>query len=285
MLDRRAWKRIRGNPLVLIGICTSSLLVFVALLAPFLAPFDPNGITRETLYERYEPPSAKHWFGTDELGRDVLSRVVYGARISLAIGVSSRTAALAIGVILGCMAGYFGGYIDQAIMRLVDITMAFPFLLLVVAIAVLVGEGLFGVFVALASVSWAAMARLMRGQVLTVRHRDFVIAARAYGAGDFTIILRHVLPNCFAPALVWWTMGLAQAILAEAGLSFLGLGAQPPTPSWGSMIQTGGEALRVAPWTSIFPGVALAITVLGFNLLGDGLRDALDPKGLRSVTG
>ena len=259
----------------------SLILVVTALLAPLLSPYDP---LKSSLRDRYQKPSLQHPFGTDELGRDVFSRVVHGAQISLVIGVSSRSAALVIGVILGCMAGYFGGKTDQVIMRLVDITMAFPFLLLVLAIAVLLGEGLWAIFVALASVSWATMARLMRGQVLTVRSRDYIVAAQAYGASSACIMFKHILPNCFAPALIWWTMGLASAIMAEAGLSFLGLGAQPPTPSWGSMIMTGYEALVDAPWTSIFPGAALAFSVLGFNLLGDGLRDALDPKGLRSVT-
>lgn len=281
MLDKRSLQRIRKNPLVITGGILSLILVVTALLAPLISPYDP---LKSSLRDRYQKPSLQHPFGTDELGRDVFSRVVHGAQISLVIGVSSRSAALVIGVILGCMAGYYGGKIDQIIMRLVDITMAFPFLLLVLAIAVLLGEGLWSIFVALASVSWATMARLMRGQVLTVRSRDYVVAAQAYGASGACIMFKHILPNCFAPALIWWTMGLASAIMAEAGLSFLGLGAQPPTPSWGSMIQTGYEALIDAPWTSIFPGAALAFTVLGFNLLGDGLRDALDPKGLRSVT-
>ncbi len=282
MLDRRALKRIYRNPLVHVGLALSMLLILTALFAPLIAPYDPYGIE---LVERYQPPSAQHWCGTDELGRDVFSRVVYGARISLLIGVSARSVALLIGVILGCMAGYYGGWIDQLIMRAVDITMAFPFLLLVVAIAVLIGEGLFAVFFALASVSWATMARLMRGQVLTVRNYEYISAAKAYGAPGWLVIWKHILPNCFAPALVWWTMGLASAIMAEAGLSFLGLGAQPPAPSWGSMIQNGGDALRVYPWTSVFPGIALALTVLGFNLLGDGLRDSLDPKNLRNAVG
>lgn len=282
MFDRRALQRIRANPLVWIGLLTSAALVVVAFFAPLLAPYDPFHIS---LREIHQSPSFHHWFGTDELGRDILSRTIYGARISLLIGVSSRSAALLIGVLLGCIAGYFGGKWDLIVMRLVDITMAFPFLLLVVSVAVLIGEGLFSVFVALASVSWAAMARLMRSQVMVAKERDYVAAAKAYGTPDALIIWKHILPNCLAPALVWWTMGLASAIMAEAGLSFLGLGAQPPTPSWGSMIHIGGESLRVAPWASVCPGVVLAVTVLGFNLLGDGLRDALDPKGLKSVTG
>ena len=262
------------HPYILIGGGVSLLLILAAVAAPFLSPYPPDEIN---LRGRFLPPSWEHWFGTDEVGRDVFSRVLYGIRISLGIGVTTRTAGLWIGILVGCLSGYYGGKIDAVLQRLVDITMAFPFLLLVIAIAVTLREGLLSVFVALSLVMWAGMARLMRSQVMVVKESEYVHAARAFGASDLRIMARHILPNSYVPALIWWTMGLSQAIMAEAGLSFLGLGAQPPTPSWGSMINYGSQALRVAPWISLFPGAALAVTVLGFNLLGEGLRDILDP--------
>lgn len=266
------------HPYILFGGSITLALILVAVCAPLIAPYDPGGID---LRARYQGPSWDHWFGTDRVGRDILSRVIYGTRISLGIGVSTRTMGLLIGILVGCISGYYGGKTDLILQRLVDITMAFPFLLLVIAIAVIFsgeGSGLLPMFVALTAVMWAGMARLMRSQVLVVKDREFVNAARSFGASDLRIVLRHIIPNCYAPALIWWTMGLAQAIVAEAGLSFLGLGAQPPTPSWGSMIENGSQALRTAPWVSLFPGAALALTVLGFNLLGEGLRDVLDVR-------
>ncbi len=254
------------------------MLTLAAILAPWISPFTPDAIHLE---ERYHPPSGNHWFGTDEMGRDVFSRVVHGARISLGIGVSARTLGLLIGLVVGCVSGYYGGKTDLILQRIVDMTLAFPFLLLVISIAVIFSEtehDLLGVLIALSAVMWAGLARLMRSQVMVVKERDYVTAARAFGASDFRILVRHIIPTSYVPALIWWTMGLAQAIMAEAGLSFLGLGAQPPTPSWGSMINYGSPALRVAPWVSFFPGAALALTVLGFNLLGEGLRDVLDVR-------
>jgi ABC-type dipeptide/oligopeptide/nickel transport system permease subunit len=267
--------RTRFHPYLAFGGAFILLLTFTALLTPWLAPYEPDAIHLE---DRYQAPSWNYPLGTDNIGRDVFSRVLYGARISLFIGVSTRTMGLIIGVILGAISGYYGGKVDSLIQRLVDVTLAFPFLLLVIAIALVVTEGLFSVFVALSAVMWAGMARLMRSQVLIVRTKEYVTAARAFGASDWRIIIRHIVPNCLVPALIWWTMGLAQAIMAEAGLSFLGLGAQPPTPSWGSMINEGSQALRVAPWISLFPGAALALTVLSFNLFGEGLREILDPR-------
>ncbi len=266
------------HPYILIGGAIALGLILVAVFAPAIAPYDPGEID---LRARYQGPSWSHWFGTDRVGRDVLSRIIYGTRISLGIGVSTRTMGLLIGIFIGCVSGYYGGKTDLILQRLVDITMAFPFLLLVISIAVVFsgeGSGLWPMFAALTAVMWASMARLMRSQVLVVKEREFVSAARSFGASDARIMIRHILPNCYAPALIWWTMGLAQAIMAEAGLSFLGLGAQPPTPSWGSMINNGSQALRAAPWVSLFPGAALALTVLGFNLLGEGLRDILDVR-------
>lgn len=266
------WKK---HPYILFGGATALLLILAALAAPWIAPYPPNAISKT---ERYLPPSRDHWFGTDEIGRDVFSRVVYGTQISLGVGVTTRTFGLLIGIIIGAISGFFGGKLDMLLQRLVDITLAFPFFLLVIALAMIFPQGILAVFLSLGLVMWASMARLMRSQVLVVKNRDYVHAAKTFGASNVRIILLHVIPNCFAVALVWWTMGLAQAIMAEAGLSFLGLGAQPPTPSWGSMINTGSQAIRVAPWVSLFPGAALALTVLAFNLLGEGLRDMLDPK-------
>ncbi|HOJ61807.1 MAG TPA: ABC transporter permease [bacterium] len=266
------------HPYIRAGGVIVTLLVLAALLAPWISPFAPDAIRLE---ERYQPPSWNHWFGTDEMGRDVFSRVVHGTRISLGIGVSARTLGLLIGLVVGCVSGYYGGKTDLILQRFVDMTLAFPFLLLVISIAVIFSEtehDLLGVLIALSAVMWAGLARLMRSQVMVVKERDYVAAARAFGASDFRILVRHIIPTSYVPALIWWTMGLAQAIMAEAGLSFLGLGAQPPTPSWGSMINYGSPALRVAPWVSFFPGAALALTVLGFNLLGEGLRDVLDVR-------
>ncbi|RJP22940.1 MAG: ABC transporter permease [Candidatus Omnitrophota bacterium] len=266
--------KLPRHPYIMVGGAISLLLIVTATFAPFICGYQPDEID---LRARYQPPSWQHWFGTDEVGRDVFSRVVYGARISLGIGLTTRTAGLLIGLIIGCLSGYYGGKTDVLLQRIVDVTLAFPFLLLVISIAVIFTEGLLSVFIALSAVMWAGMARIMRSQVMAMKEREYVTAIKAFGASDWRVIVYHILPNAYVPALIWWTMGLAQAIMAEAGLSFLGLGAQPPTPSWGSMIHYGSQAIRVAPWVSLFPGAALAVTVLGFNLLGEGLRDVLDP--------
>lgn len=263
------------HPYILFGGIIALLLVILAAGAPWLTDYAPDEIH---LSDRYQSPSWQYWFGTDNIGRDVFTRVLYGARISLLIGVTTRTMGLIIGIIVGAVSGYFGGKVDSFLQRIVDITLAFPFLLLVISIAMIFTQGLLSVFIALSAVIWAGMARLMRSQVLIVKNKEYVSAARAFGASNTSILLKHVIPNCMVPALIWWTMGLAQAIMAEAGLSFLGLGAQPPTPSWGAMINEGSSALRVAPWVALCPGAALAFTVLAFNLLGEGLREALDPK-------
>ena len=263
------------HPFLLVGGILTLLMLAAALFAPLLCAYEPDEIN---LHERYQAPSWQHWFGTDSVGRDVWSRVIYGTRISLGIGVSTRTMGLFLGLLAGCLSGYYGGKLDLVLQRLVDVTLAFPFLLLVISIAIVFQEGLFSVFVALSAVMWAGLARLMRSQVMVTREQEYVKAAKAFGASDLRIMLVHVLPNSYVPALIWWTMGLSTAIMAEAGLSFLGLGAQPPTPSWGSMIHYETASLRIAPWASLFPGGALAATVIGFNLLGEGLRDLLDPR-------
>jgi ABC-type dipeptide/oligopeptide/nickel transport system permease subunit len=258
------------------------LIVAAALLAPAIARHDPLDID---LMSRLRAPSSAHWLGTDVQGRDVWARLVYGARISLAVGLVSQTIALLLGVTLGLVAGYYGKWIDDIVMRLADVTLAFPTLLLLIAMVAALQPSMLVVFATIGVVGWAGMARLVRGQVLVVRQLEFVQAVRALGAGDARIIVRHVLPSVLAPVVIAGTLGIAGAIMAEAALSFLGLGVQPPTPSWGSMIAEGRDLsqLRTAPWTSVFPGMAIGCAVLGFNLLGDALRDALDPRHVETT--
>jgi len=247
----------------------------VAALAPLLAPADPY---RGALTDSLRPPSAAHLLGTDAQGRDLLSRTLYGARISLVVGLASQSIALALGVVLGLVAGYYGRWADALVMRAADVTLAFPSLLLLIAIAAAVEPSLPVIFVVIGVVGWAGMARLVRGQVLVVRGLEYVAAARALGASDARILARHVFPNVVAPVVVAATLGVGGAIMAEAALSFVGLGAPPPVPSWGAMVAEGRELLRVAPWVSIVPGCAIGFTVLGLNLLGDALGDALDVR-------
>lgn len=264
-----------GNRLAAFGAVIIALLVIVGVAGPWLAPYDPLA---QDLSASLQGPSREHWFGTDSFGRDILSRVLFGARISLLVGVASQTIAFASGVFLGVVAGYYGGRVDNLVMRLADVTLAFPTLLLLIAITAAFEPSLTVVFVAIGIVGWAGLARLVRSQALIVRELDFVQAARALGMGDFRLLAKHILPNCLAPAIIAVTLGMAGAIMLEAALSFIGLGAQPPTPSWGSMISDGRDFLRTAPWISIFPGLAIGFVVLGFNLFGDGLRDAMDPR-------
>lgn len=269
------WKALRRNRLALGGASIVALLVVVGVAGPWIAPYDPLG---QDLTKSLQGPSRTHWFGTDSFGRDILSRVLHGARISLLVGVASQAIAFTLGVLLGVVSGFYGGKIETVVMRLADVTLAFPTLLLLIAITAAFQPGLTVVFVAIGIVGWAGMARLVRSQALVVRELDFVHAARALGMGDLRLVMLHVLPNCLAPAVIAVTLGMASAILLEAALSFIGLGAQPPTPSWGSMISDGRDFLRTAPWISIFPGLAIGLVVLGFNLFGDGLRDAMDPR-------
>ncbi len=251
-------------------------VVLVALLAPFLAPFDP--LTGDLQGYLQRPGTAGHLLGTDAQGRDVLSRVIFGARISLMVGLISQTVALATGVTLGLVAGYYGKWVDSVIMRLADVTLAFPTLLLLIAVAAAIRPSLPITFVLIGIVGWAGMARLVRGQVLVLRSAEYVQAAEALGAPARRVLWRHLLPNVQAQVIVAATLGIAGAMMAEAALSFLGLGAQPPTPSWGAMVSDGRDLLRVAPWVSFAPGAAIGLAVLGFNLVGDGLREAYDPK-------
>jgi len=277
----RVWPLLRRDGRARFGLVVILLLGVGALLAPYIARHDPTGID---LVGALRPPSREHWLGTDVQGRDVWARLVFGARVSLAVGVASQAIALALGVALGLVAGYYGRWVDEVVMRLADVTLAFPTLLLLIAMAAALEPSLGTVLITIGVVGWAGMARLVRGQVLVVRQTEYVQAERALGAGDVRIMVRHVLPNVIAPVVIAATLGVAGAIMAEAALSFLGLGVQPPTPSWGAMIADGRDLsqLRGAPWTSLFPGLAIGAAVLGFNLLGDALRDALDPRAAGS---
>jgi ABC-type dipeptide/oligopeptide/nickel transport system permease subunit len=277
MLDTKQRQRFLRDNRARIGIGIVVVMSLAAILAPLIARQNPIAIDLAHLLQR---PSVEHWLGTDIQGRDIWSRLVYGARVSLTVGLISQGIALALGVTLGLIAGFYGKWVDEIVMRLADVTLAFPTLLLLIAMvaALQPSEGV--VFATIGIVGWAGMARIVRGQVLVVRQLEYIQAIRALGAGDLRIMIQHVLPNVIAPVVIAATLGVAGAIMAEAALSFLGLGVPPPAPSWGSMIADGRdlEQLRRAPWTSVFPGIAIGAAVLGFNLLGDALRDALDPR-------
>lgn len=274
-------ERSRRNAMVVVGATIVIVMISLALLAPVLPIADPE----EKVDEIWQPPSDRHWFGTDELGRDVFSRVIYGTRVSLQVAMIAVSFSLLIGVMMGLTAGYFGGKIDYIIAGTIDLFWTFPPFLLALAFAATLAKGgsLTAVAIAISISYWAGFARLMRGQALSVRERQFVEASRALGAKNLRIMFTHVLPNCIAPLIVWASIGVADAITIESSLSFLGVGTQPPTPSWGYMLYRGLTNVYEAPWMSTFPGVVLLITVLGFNLLGDGMRDVLDPrmKGMR----
>jgi peptide/nickel transport system permease protein len=261
--------------MIRVGAVIVTMIVTGAVLAPWLVPFDP---AVQQLALRLEGPTTTHWFGLDELGRDILSRVMLGARVSLFVGLVVVGVSSTVGMAVGAVAGYYGGRIDQLISRVMDILLAFPGLLLAIALVAVLGPSLTNVVLALTLIGWVGYARLVRGQVLRAREFEYVVAARALGAGTWRTLTRHVLPTAWPAVTVQATLGMAGAILSEAALSFLGLGVQPPTPSWGTMINGGRAHLLDAPHLTIFPGVLLALVVLGFNFLGDGLRDRLDPR-------
>ena len=268
------------NRNILIGMSIVMCLVFIAVFAPLVAPHDP---TEANLEARLEPPSKEYLFGTDHLGRCILSRVIYGTRVSLLVGVTVISASLLIGLVLGTASGYFGGLVDEVIMRLVDGFLAIPSMFLALALAGALGPGLTNMMIALIVVEWTSYARVVRGSILSIKDQEFVVASRGLGAGDVYILARHILPNIISPVIVIATLGIGYAILAAAGLSFLGFGVQPPTPEWGSMLDSGRLFLRKAPHIMVFPGLAIMITVLAFNFLGDGLRDEMDPRFRKEI--
>lgn len=271
----RALQRFRRRPLALFAAGVIVLFVLVAIFAPYLAPYDP---AQADFLSVRQAPDETYWLGTDAVGRDMLSRVIFGARSSLIAGVISVVIAMTVGVPLGLIAGYYRGFIDEAIMRFTDALLAFPFLILAVALAAALGPSLTNAMIAIGIATAPTFIRLTRGQVLSVQAEDYVQAAKALGTNDRRILLQHILPNSLAPLLVQATLTIAQSIIAESSLSFLGLGVQPPTPSWGGMLNTARNFINQAPWMAIFPGLSIYVTVLAFNLLGDGLRDAFDPR-------
>jgi peptide/nickel transport system permease protein len=273
MLD--ALRRLRRNRLAMVGAFLIASFLFMALFAHVIAPYDPIAQDWKNVQQA---PSASHPFGTDELGRDLLSRVIHGARISITIGLISVSIGLILGMSIGLIAGFFGGVWDNVLMRIMDIMLAIPYVLLAIAIVAILGPGLWNTMIAIGIVTIPQFARIVRSSVLEIKATDYVEAARAIGAGNLRIMLRHILVNSLSPIIVQSTMTIASAILNAAALGFLGLGAQPPIPEWGVMLSDGRLLLLVAPWIVTFPGIAIMLSVLGFNMLGDGLRDALDPR-------
>ena len=265
-----SWNIFKKNKVAMACLGIVIILCLVALFAPWIAPYDPDA---QVLTERLMPPSAQHWFGTDDLGRDIFSRIVYGCRISLSVGVVSQIIATVIGYTMGVCAGYFGGKVDAVISFIIQVFSSFPFLLFAIAIMFVLGPGLVNLYLALGLLGWASTARLIRGDVMRLKKMEYIDACKISGGSSFKIIMKHLLPNCLSTLIVTVTLGIPSAIMSEASLSFLGLGVRPPMSSWGSMISS--------TYYSVIPGLAIIITVLAFNMLGDGLRDALDPK-LRS---
>ncbi|MFO7928188.1 MAG: ABC transporter permease [Candidatus Humimicrobiaceae bacterium] len=274
-LYKDAWRRLRKNKLAMLGLGIIILLILIAIFAPLISPYEPTVRIKE---DSSLGPSAKHLFGTDILGRDIFSRVIYGSRISIQVGIVAVGISLTIGLFFGALAGYFGNIPDTIIMRLADIFFAFPYILGAIAIMTILGPGLINIFIAIGILGWAYFARLFRGSILSIKNKEYIEAARALGASNFRVIMKHIFPNAFAPMIVYGTMNVGTAIIVEAALSFLGLGVQPPTPAWGEMLSESLKYINNAPWMMFFPGLAIVITVLGFVLFGDGLRDAFDPR-------
>jgi peptide/nickel transport system permease protein len=279
---RQFWRTFSRNQLAVCGGAVVLVLVTLAVLAPLLAPWDPN---RPDTKKILTPPSSSHWLGTDPLGRDVLSRVLYGSRISLAVGFVSVGIAAAIGVLLGAAAGYHGGMVDNIVMRLVDLMLVFPRFFLLLAVLAFLKPSIWTIMTVIGLTGWMGVARLVRAEFLTLREREFVIWSESVGAGVLRIIFRHILPNAIAPILVAMTLGIPAAILTEAGLSFLGLGVQPPYATWGNILNDGRDYIEIAWWMTLYPGLAILITVLSYNLMGEGIRDALDPRLRQSRVG
>ena len=271
------WRRLKRNKMAVLGLVILIILVLLAVFANVIANYD-NVVIKQNLSQRLQAPSAAHWLGTDEFGRDIFARLVHGTRVSLQVGIIAVGISIVIGGILGAIAGYYGGKLDNIIMRIMDIFLAVPSILLAIAIVSALGPSILNLMLAISISSVPSYARIVRASVLSIRDQEFIEAAKAIGASNTRIIFRHIIPNSLAPVIVQATLGVAGAILSTAGLSFIGLGIQPPAPEWGSMLSGGRQYLRYAWWVTTFPGVAIMITILSLNLLGDGLRDALDPR-------
>ncbi len=272
---RDAWKAFRRNKTAMLGLCIIVFFVLIALLAPIIAPY---GFKEQELVNRLKAPSAAHWFGTDDLGRDMFTRIIYGARISLWVGFFAVIGSIIAGTFLGILAGFYGKWMDMLISRLFEILLAFPSILLAIAIVAILGPSLQNALYAIAIVNIPTYGRLVRAKVLSLKSEEYITAARAIGMTNTRILLTHILPNSLTPIIVQGTLGIATAIIEAAALGFLGLGAQPPDPEWGKMLSDSRQFIQKAPWTVVFPGLSIMLTVLGFNLMGDGLRDVLDPR-------
>ena len=278
LFDKKALSAFKQNKTAIVGLGLLSLILLFALFANWVAPYD---IRVQNLMERFQAPSFKHWMGTDDFGRDVLSRVLVGSRVSLLVGICSISGAMALGVLLGVYSGLKGGWIDQALTKVIDSLMTFPSLILGILVVSALGPGVENVTIAIAIAFIPRFARVARGPTLVLKENEFIMAARACGATDVRIIFRHILPNLVGEIVVMGSLWVSTAIIVESSLSFLGLGVQPPAPSWGMMIKMGVDSIKLAPWLAVFPGLAISLAVLAFNLLGDGLRDLLDPKLLK----
>jgi peptide/nickel transport system permease protein len=271
-------RNIFNQPLLFVGGAIVSSVVLSALLAPWIAPYDPAMIN---VHDILLPPSWAHWLGTDTLGRDVLSRMLYGARVSLAVGFVAVGISLLIGIFLGAIAGHYGGKIDTLLMRVTDMVLCFPTFFLILAVIAFLEPSIWNIMIVIGLTSWMGVTRLVRAEFLSLRKREFIMAAESLGVSSFQMIWRYMLPNAMGPILISAVLGIAGAVLVESGLSFLGLGVQPPDPSWGNMLTEGKDNIQIAWWLSLYPGLAILITVLGYNLLGEGLRDRYDPRNSR----
>lgn len=272
------WPRLKRNRLAMTGLLVVAALFLASLLAPLIAPYSPTEINA---WQVLSPPTWSHWFGTDELGRDVFSRVLFGARISLKVGFVAIGIAVLLGSAVGLIAGFYGGWVDTLLMRCVDIMLCFPAFFLILAVITVREPSIWNIMAVIGLTGWMGVARLVRAEVLAIREMDYIMAARCIGCSDLRIILRHILPNALSPVLVAATLGVAGAILTESALSFLGIGVLPPTPSWGNILTSGKDYIEFAWWLSLFPGLAILVTVLAYNLLGEGIRDALDPRTMK----
>ena len=275
------WRALSKNRLALVGGAVVVVLALMAVAAPLVTPHDPH---KPDIKRILDPPSKRHWLGTDQVGRDVLSRMLYGARVSLAVGFVSVGIATAIGIALGAAAGYHGGAVDGAVMRLVDLMLVFPRFFLLLAVLAFLQPSIWTIMAVIGLTGWMGVTRLVRAEFLTLREREFVLWSQAVGAAGFRVVWRHILPNAMAPVLVAMTLGIPAAILTESGLSFLGLGVQPPYATWGNILNEGKDTIEIGWWLSFYPGIAILVTVLSYNLLGEGIRDALDPR-LRQAAG